>query len=159
MQNKADQEKFMRRAVELARIAMTSGKGRPFGAVIVRDNEVVAEGHNEVLLRTDITAHAEIVVLQRATKALKSLDLSDCDIFVNGVPCPMCMTAIYRAQIRKLYYACTEEDAAAIGFEDEPVYAEFVKPMHERALPVEQVVAVYDEALACYQEWHTDHRS
>ena len=79
----ADHERFMRRAVELAYEAMESGKGRPFGAVIVRNNEIVAEGHNEVPYRMDITAHAETVTLGRATQALNKLDLSDCDIYVG----------------------------------------------------------------------------
>lgn len=153
MANQADHERFMRRAVEMAYKAMESGHGRPFGAVIVRGNEIVAEGHNEVLHRMDITAHAETVTIGRATQALNKLDLSDCDIYVNGVPCPMCMTAIYWSKIRKLYYACPQADAVAIGFDDTGIYADLAKPLHERALPAEQVTAVYDEARACYDAW------
>ena len=153
MTTQADHERFMRRAVELAYEAMESGKGRPFGAVVVRDGEIVAEGHNEVPHRMDITAHAETVTLGRATQALGRLDLSDCDIYVNGVPCPMCMTAIYWSKIRKLYYACPSEDGVAAGFDDSVMYADLAKPLHERALPAEQVTAVLDEARACYNAW------
>jgi tRNA(Arg) A34 adenosine deaminase TadA len=148
MTTQADHERFMRRAVELAYEAMESGKGRPFGAVVVRNGEIVAEGHNEVPYRMDITAHAETVTLGRATQAL-----SDCDIYVNGVPCPMCMTAIYWSKIRKLYYACPSEDGVAAGFDDAVMYADLARPLHERALPAEQVTAVLDEARACYAAW------
>jgi len=157
MTTQADHERFMRRAVAMAYKAMESGMGRPFGAVVVRDDEIVAEGHNEVLHRMDITAHAETVTIGRATRALNKLDLSDCDIYVNGVPCPMCMTAIYWSKIRKLYYACPQEDAVAIGFDDTGMYADLAKPLNERALPAEQVKGVYEEARTCYQTWQERH--
>ncbi len=146
-------EKFLRRAIELAYEGMNSGYGRPFGAVVVMNDRIVAEAHNEVLHRNDPTAHAEIVAVGRATKALGKLDLSECEIYVNGVPCPMCMAAIYWARIRKLYYGCGQEDAVAIGFDDTGIYHELAKPLHERSLPAEQVESVGDEARACYGAW------
>lgn len=155
MTTQADHERFARRTVELAYEAMESGKGRPFGAVIVRNGEIIAEAHNEVPYRMDITAHAECVALRRANRALNSLDLSDCDIYVNGVPCPMCMTALYWSKMRKLYYVCPSEDGVAAGFDDSVMYADLAKPLHERALPAEQVTAVLDEARACYHTWRT----
>ena len=155
----ATKEKFMRRAIEMAYEAMYSDYGRPFGAVIVKGGEIVAEGHNEVLHRTDPTAHAEIVTIGKATRALKTLDLSDCDIYVNGVPCPMCMTAIYWSRIRKLYYAALQEDAVAIGFDDTEFYKELTKPLDERSLPAEQVESLHDHARACYTAWAEKTRS
>ena len=151
--DQAAKEKFMRRAIEMAYEAMNSGKGRPFGAVIVKDGEIVAEGHNEVLHRMDITAHAETVTIGKATKALGRLDLSDCEIYVNGVPCPMCMTAIYWSRLGKLYYGADQEDAVAIGFDDTGFYEDLKKPLNERALPVEQIDSMRDEARACYNAW------
>lgn len=144
---------FMRRAIELAYEAMDSGSGRPFGAVIVRDGEIVAEGHNETLRRIDPTAHAEIVTIGRATKALGRLDISDCEIYVNGMPCPMCMTALYRARIGKLYYGCPLEDAFAVGLDDPLYYEELAKPLDERSLPAEHVKDAHEEARACFHTW------
>ncbi len=144
---------FMRRAVELAYEAMNSGSGRPFGAVIVRGNEIVAEGQNETLRDIDPTAHAEIVTIRRATKALGRLDISDCDIYVNGIPCNMCMTAIYRARLGKLYYGAPLKDAFAVGLDDPRHYEELIKPLHERDLPAEHVKDLHEEARACFQTW------
>ena len=151
--DQAAKETFMRRAIEMAYEAMNSGRGRPFGAVIVKDGEIVAEGYNEVLHRMDITAHAETVTIGKATKALGRLDLSDCEIYVNGLPCPMCMTAIYWSRLRKLYYGADQEDAVAIGFDDTGFYEDLKKPLTERALPVEQVESMREAARECYQTW------
>jgi len=98
-------ERFMRRAIELAYAGMEGGHGGPFGAVVVRDGEVVGEGHNRVLSTNDPTAHAEVTAIRDASARLGRFDLADCEIYVNGVPCPMCMAAVYWSRIRKLYYA------------------------------------------------------
>ncbi len=143
----------MRRAIAVAYRGMEGGHGGPFGAVIVRDGQVVAEEHNRVLSTNDPTAHAEMTAIRAASQALGRFDLSDCDIYVNGLPCPMCMAAIYWARIRKLYYACLPEDAAAIGFDDQAFYEELEKPVGQRQMPIEQVQACYDEARASYQAW------
>ena len=146
-------EEFMRCAIEVAYKGMNGGFGGPFGAVIVKDGKIVAEGHNEVLHRNDPTAHSEVVALRRAGAALQTFDLSGCDIYVIGVPCPMCMAAIYWSRVDKLYYACQPADAEAIGFDDAEFYRQLDKPLHERSLPAEKLEGCYEEARACYFAW------
>jgi tRNA(Arg) A34 adenosine deaminase TadA len=146
-------EAFMRRAIELAHAGMNGGHGGPFGAVIVKDGVVVGEGHNRVLSSNDPTAHAEVTAIRAASSALARFDLADCEIYVNGMPCPMCMAAIYWARIGRLYYACVAEDAEAIGFDDQEFYRELARPLGERALAAEQVASCLDEARACYDAW------
>lgn len=149
----AAKERFMRRAIELAYAGMEGGHGGPFGAVVVRDGEVVGEGHNRVLSTNDPTAHAEVTAIRDASARLGRFDLADCEIYVNGVPCPMCMAAIYWSRIKKLYYACLPEDAEAIGFDDAAFYRELEKPLEDRSLPAEQVAGCAEEARACYRAW------
>jgi tRNA(Arg) A34 adenosine deaminase TadA len=148
-----DKKVFMRRAIELAYQGMKGGHGGPFGAVIVKDGRVVGEGHNRVVSSNDPTAHAEVTAIRDASGALGRFDLSDCEIYASGLPCPMCMAAIYWARIAKLTYACEPEDAEAIGFDDQEFYRELDKPVAERALPIEHLASCYDEARACYQAW------
>ncbi len=124
---------FMRRAIALAYAGMDGGHGGPFGAVVVRDGSIVGEGHNRVLSSNDPTAHAEVTAIRDASRALARFNLSDCEIYVNGLPCPMCMAAIYWARIGKLYYACLAEDAEAIGFDDQEFYRELARPVGARA--------------------------
>ncbi len=146
-------ETFMRRAIALAYDGMNGGHGGPFGAVVVAAGRIVGEGHNRVLSSNDPTAHAEVTAIRDASRALGRFDLSDCEIYVNGLPCPMCMAAIYWARIAKLTYACRPEDAEAIGFDDEEFYRELAKPIGERALAAERLASCYDEARACYDAW------
>ncbi len=110
-------------AVREAFKGMTANEGGPFGAVIVKEGRVIAKGHNRVVKTNDPTAHAEIVSIRRASKKLGSFDLSDCEIYSTCEPCPMCLAAIYWARIRRLFYGCTKEDAAKIGFADESIDA------------------------------------
>lgn len=149
----AAKEAFMRRAIELAYAGMAGGHGGPFGAVVVKDGRILGEGHNRVLSSNDPTAHAEVTAIRNASQALDSFDLSGCDIYVNGLPCPMCMAAIYWARIGKLYYACLPADAEAIGFDDQEFYRQLEKPVAARSLPAEQLEGCYDEARRCYQAW------
>ena len=149
----ATKEGYIRRAIEVAYRGMNGGHGGPFGAVVVRDGEVIGEGHNRVLSSKDPTAHAEVTALREASRTLDRFDLSDCEIYVNGMPCPMCMAAIYWARIKKLYYACEPEDAEEIGFDDQEFYRQLEKPLAERSLPVEQVEGCHEEARRCYQAW------
>jgi len=151
--SQAEKEKFMRRAIELAYEGMNGGHGGPFGAVVVRDGRIVGEGHNRVLSSNDPTAHAEVTAIRAASAALARFDLSDCRIYVNGLPCPMCMAAIFWSRIGALFYACLPEDAEAIGFDDQEFYRELEKPVGERALPAEQVASCHDAARACYHAW------
>ncbi len=153
MTDTSQQEAFMRHAIALAYQGMASGHGGPFGAVIVKDGEIVGQGHNRVLSSKDPTAHAEVTAIRDASKNLHRFDLSDCEIFVNGLPCPMCMSAIFWARISKVHYGCTAADAEAIGFDDEEFYRQLAKPLEERATPAIQLTSLHEEALACYKTW------
>lgn len=149
---------FMRRAIRLAEEAVRSGKGRPFGAVIVKQGRVVAEGHNEVLHRMDPTAHAEIVVIARATRALGALDLSDCEIYINSTPCPMCATALLWCRIGRLYHALNDADAAAEGFDDSDLFVEVAKPIGERRVPARHMPELREEARRAFELWREAQR-
>ena len=113
---------FMALAVEAARKGMESGAGGPFGAVIVKDGEVIAVAHNEVLATNDPTAHAEIVAIRKATAKLGRFDIADCEIYSTCEPCPMCLTAIYCAGINKLYFGADRHDSTVGGFDDDFIY-------------------------------------
>jgi guanine deaminase len=128
-------EDFMQRALDLALERMRANKGGPFGAVIVRNSEVVAEGWNEVTSTNDPTAHAEVVAIRRACARLDTFDLSDCEIYASCEPCPMCLGAIYWARFRTLYYANTRQEAAQIGFDDEFIYREIPLDPATRSIP------------------------
>lgn len=129
------EEKFMMRAIELARYGMTQGDGGPFGAVIVRDGEIVGEGWNRVLATHDPTAHGEVVAIRDACSRAGSFDLDGCQIHTTGEPCPMCLGAIYWARIKEIRYGFGIEDAARIGFDDRAFYRQFALPPGERDVP------------------------
>jgi tRNA(Arg) A34 adenosine deaminase TadA len=148
-----EHQKFMRHAIALAYQGMAGGHGGPFGAVIVKNGEIIGQGHNRVLSAQDPTAHAEVTAIRDAAKNLNNFDLSGTEIFVNGLPCPMCMSAIFWARIGKVHYGCTPADAEAIGFDDQEFYRELAKPPAERNVPATQVSACYEEARACYHAW------
>ncbi len=114
---------YMKVAIDEAKKGISSRDGGPFGAVIVKDGEIIAKGHNEVLLSHDPTAHAEIVAIRIASQKLERFDLSDCEIYTTCEPCPMCYSAIHWAKIKKCYYGATRIDAAEIGFDDEYLYS------------------------------------
>ena len=149
----ADNEAFIGRAIEVGRIGMIGGHGGPFGAVIVKDADIVGEGHNRVVADRDPTAHAEMTAIRQAAASLGTHDLSGCRIYVNALPCPMCLAAILWARIDKLYYAALPEDAAAIGFDDAVFYEEVRKPTDERSLATERIESLYDEAKAGLDAW------
>ena len=112
----------MQIAIEAAKEGMATNMGGPFGAVIVRDGEVIAVAHNEVLGTNDPTAHAEIVAIRKATAKLGRFDISDCEIFSTCEPCPMCLAAIHWAGIRKLYYGADRHDSTVGGFDEKIIY-------------------------------------
>jgi len=141
----------MRRAIEVARAGMESGKGGPFGAVIVRNGELVAEGCNQVTSTNDPTAHAEVTAIRVACKKIGDFKLDDCIIYTSCEPCPMCLGAIYWAGIKKIYYACTKEDAADAHFDDAFIYRELDTPKSERQLP--QECCLREEALKVFEAW------
>ena len=127
-------EKFMRLAIDLALENIQNGGG-PFGAVIVKDGEVVATGCNRVTASCDPTAHAEVVAIRQACNKLGTYQLTDCDIYTSCEPCPMCLGAIYWARPKRVIYANTREEAAAIEFDDDFIYGEIIAKMEDRKIP------------------------
>lgn len=147
-------EAFMRRAIELSREKMRQDEGGPFAAVIVRDGAIIAEGWNQVTGHNDPTAHAEIVAIREACRALGCFSLEGCVIYTSCEPCPMCLSAIHWAHIDRVFYANTASDAASIGFDDARLYEELALPAQERTLPMTRLLA--SEALAVFREWVVD---
>ena len=142
---------FMDRAIQLARYGMELNAGGPFGAVVVRDQEIIGEGYNEVTSANDPTAHAEIVAIRLACETLNSFQLEGCTIYSTCEPCPMCLGAIYWARPDRIVYACTRSDVAAIGFDDMHIFHELIKPDDQREITMQYVMR--KEALALLQEW------
>jgi tRNA(Arg) A34 adenosine deaminase TadA len=142
---------FMRRAIELSRTMMEKGAGGPFGAIIVSDGEVIAEGFNRVTTSNDPTAHAEIVAIRAACEALGSFSLKGCEIYTSCEPCPMCLAAIYWARIEHIYYANDRAAAARIGFDDEFLYREIALPLEARRLAMTHLPSA--EARAVFDAW------
>lgn len=142
---------FMRRAINLSRIAMDEGAGPPFGAVIIRDGHIIAEGHNNSFITKDPTAHAEIVAIRRACEAVDSRSLEGCVIYSSSEPCPMCLGAIYWSRIAKVYYGNSCATAALVGFDDTRLYREISQPAEGRAVPMVQQLA--DEAKTVFDAW------
>lgn len=143
-------EKFMRRAIELSVRNVEEGGG-PFGAVIVKNGEIIAEGTNRVTADHDPTAHAEVSAIRKAAKQLDTFDLSGCDIYSSCEPCPMCLGAIYWAHLDNLYYGNTKADAKAIGFDDSFIYDEINLLPEERQLKTSQYLP--EEAIAAFEKW------
>ena len=141
----------MKRAIELSRERMLSNEGGPFGAVIVKDGEIVAEGWNKVTSSNDPTAHAEMVAIRNACEKLGSFELKGCEIYTSCEPCPMCLSAIYWARLDKVYYGNTRQDAANINFDDEFLYQEIPKDLDKRKIPMIQ--ECHHEANEVFQEW------
>lgn len=142
---------FMREAIRLSRERMQANAGGPFGAVIVRDGEIVGRGWNQVTSTNDPTAHAEVTAIREACGHLQTFQLAGCELYTSCEPCPMCLAAIYWARIGKVYYGNTREDAAAIGFDDDFLYREVALPLEKRSLPI--VPLLREEALTVFQEW------
>jgi tRNA(Arg) A34 adenosine deaminase TadA len=141
----------MKRAVALSLEKMRADQGGPFGAVIVREGEIIAEGWNQVTSTNDPTAHAEIVAIRRACDALGLFNLQDCDIYTSCEPCPMCLGAIYWARLRRVYFANTRADAAKIGFDDEFIYREIATEIQARTIPSQQMESA--DAQRAFREW------
>ena len=142
---------FLREAIHLSTKKMEGNEGGPFGAVIVRDGEIVGRGWNRVTSTNDPTAHAEVVAIRDACSTLKTFSLEGCEIYSSCEPCPMCLAAIYWSRLDRIYYAATCDDAAAAGFDDRNFYRELVKPAGERLIPMEQ--ALRDEACVALKAW------
>ncbi len=145
------QNKFMQRAIELAREGMNAGAGGPFGCVVVRNDEIIAEGFNRVTSDNDPTAHAEVTAIRNACQKLGTFQLNDCEIYTSCEPCPMCLGAIYWARPSVVYYACTREDAAEIDFDDQLIYDEIDAGIDNRQIPFKQIQRT--EALTAFIAW------
>jgi len=143
--------RFLREAIQLSIDRMQAGEGGPFGAVVVKDGQVVGRGWNRVVSTNDPTAHAEIVAIRDACSRLGTFSLAGCEIYVSCEPCPMCLAAIYWARITQLFYAATREDAAKAGFDDERIYREIGLPPDVRSVRASQDLR--EEALAAFNAW------
>ncbi len=143
-------EELMRRAIKLSEQSVRSGGG-PFGAVIAKDGNIIAEGNNRVTLNIDPTAHAEVSAIRNACQQLKTFDLSGCEIYTSCEPCPMCLGAIYWAHIDKIYYGCDRKDARNIGFDDDFIYDEIPLKPEDRKKPSEELLR--NEALNAFYLW------
>ena len=136
----APREEFMREAIRLSIEKMQAGHGGPFGAVVVRDGQIIARGFNQVTSTNDPTCHAEVDAIRKACAALGTFQLPDCDLYTSCEPCPMCLGAIYWARPRRVFYGNTKQDAAAVGFDDQFIYDEIEKPLHERQIPMQELL-------------------
>jgi tRNA(Arg) A34 adenosine deaminase TadA len=148
---KKDHSYFLKRAIQLAEEGMDKGQGGPFGAVVVKDGEIIAEANNKVTASNDPTAHAEVVAIRKACEKLQDFQLENCILYTSCEPCPMCLGAIYWARPKKVYYALTREDAAKIGFDDQFIYDEIALKMDDRKVPFENLMR--EEGLPVFQKW------
>ena len=142
---------FLREALEMAVQNVTAGQGGPFAALIVQDGEVIGRGTNVVTARNDPTAHAEVTAIRRACDALDDFELTGCTMYATCEPCPMCLGAAYWARLDHIYYAATQEDAAAAGFDDHHIYEEMAKPPSDRRIPMQQRLS--EEAQRPFEAW------
>jgi len=142
---------FMQRAIDLANEGMSSNAGGPFGAVVVKDGEIIAEGFNRVTSTNDPTAHAEVVAIRRACEKLGTFQLDDCVVYTSCEPCPMCLGAIYWARPKAVFFACNKVDAAKIDFDDQFIYDELDKEMENREIKFYKLMR--NEALTVFNKW------
>ncbi|TFW28261.1 nucleoside deaminase [Massilia horti] len=143
-------ETYMREAIALARANIQAG-GRPFGAVLVRDGQVIARAVNQMHESVDPTAHAEIQAIRQASQQLGSLRLDGCEIYASGHPCPMCLAAMHLTGIKAAYFAYSNDDGAAYGLTTAPIYAEMTHPPQEQSLPLRPLRPADEQGL--YDEW------
>ena len=142
---------FVRQAIQLAREHMAAGDGGPFGALVVRDGEVIGSGWNQVTAVNDPTAHAEVVAIRGAAARLRSFQLRGCVLYCSCEPCPMCLGAAYWSRVERLVFAGTRHDAADAGFDDEEFYRELAKPVSQRRLQQQQILR--EEMQQVFAEW------
>lgn len=143
--------KFMKMACQEALSGIQALEGGPFGAVVVKDGQVVAAGHNRVLAARDSTAHAEINAIRKAQQILETHDLTGCELYTTSFPCPMCLGAIMWARIGRVYYGTSPEEVAAIGFDDKAFYEAIMMPKDNN-----QVQLVHEYTGACqdlFKQW------
>ena len=142
---------FLRRAIALATENVTSGRGGPFAAMVVRDGKVIAEGANMVTATNDPTAHGEVTAIRAACRALGTFSLAGCELYTSCEPCPMCLAASHWARLDAVFYGASAEDAAKAGFDEAFLYEEFRKEPAERSLDARQVLR--EEAWASFEAW------
>jgi guanine deaminase len=142
---------FMARAIELSLRNVEQGLGGPFGAVVVKDGEIIAEGANSVTTTNDPTAHAEVIAIREACKKLGYFELNGCEIYTSCEPCPMCLGAIYWARPDRVYYGNTADDAAQVGFDDSFIYTELGHAHDGRRIPM--ISLMREEALGAFRAW------
>ena len=150
--NKQDKE-FMREAIRLSQKGMDNNEGGPFGAIIVKNGVIIGRGNNQVTSSNDPTAHAEVVAIRDACKKSGTFQLDDCIIYTSCEPCPMCLGAIYWARPKKIFYACSREDAAAIDFDDDFIYKEIPLPIDQRQIETTQLLQ--KEGKVVFNNWKT----
>lgn len=141
----------MKEAIELAKAGVEEGLGGPFGAVVVKDGQIIGRGQNRVLADADPTAHAEVVAIREACAYLGSFQLEDCTLYTSCEPCPMCLGAIYWARPARMVYACTRDDASDAGFDDRFIYEEISRPLSERRIPTQQTMRL--QSLEVMKRW------
>ena len=144
------EQDFLRQAIELA-VENVRGGGGPFAALVVRDGIVIATGVNQVTRANDPTAHAEMVAIREACRVLGGFQLSGCEVYSSCEPCPMCLGALYWARPARVFFAATQEDAAAAGFDDALIYREIAMPYAQRSIPIERVAD--EQAARPFEEW------
>jgi guanine deaminase len=142
---------FMTRAIELSIENVRSGRGGPFGAVVVKDGAMIAEGANQVTSAKDPTAHAEMLAIRAACAKLGVFELQGCEIYASCEPCPMCLGAIYWARLSRIYFAGGAADASRIGFDDSLIYREIAQPPMQRSIPMVQMMR--EQALSAFRAW------
>ena len=142
---------FMELAGQISQEKMVAGEGGPFGAIIVRDDEIIGQGWNQVTSQCDPSAHAEIVAIRNACSALGTFSLEEANIYTSCEPCPMCLAAIWWARLESVYYANTREDAARIGFDDAEIYREVGRNLAERQIPM--IRCEHRVAALAFQDW------
>lgn len=142
---------FLREAIQLSLEKIDAGEGGPFGAVIVRGDQIVGRGWNRVVGTNDPTAHAEVVAIRDACARLQTFSLEGCEIFCSCEPCPMCLAAILWARIDRVFFAATSADAAAAGFDDAVIHRELTGPVEGRSTAIES--ALRDEAAEAFEAW------
>ena len=148
-----DDQAYLARAVALSREHMERGEGGPFGAVIVRNGTILAEGWNRVTSSNDPTAHAEVTAIRRACEAVGDFSLPGATLYTSCEPCPMCLASAYWARVSRIVFANTRADAAAIGFDDQLLYDEIPKPVDQRLIPT--IHAPSADAKAMFSDWDT----
>ena len=141
----------MREAIRISVAKMRGDQGGPFGAVVVRKGKIIGRGWNRVTSTNDPTAHAEVVAIRDACRRLKTFQLDNCELYTSCEPCPMCLSAVYWARLKRVYYGNTRKDAARIAFDDDFIYREVSLPISSRKIPMKQLLRA--EALAAFVEW------